>query len=188
MVGIRLAIRRVCSNLLFKGLTLTESTASTVTTLKVPVPGNNYNHLKLGNFSGFAVGSHRTFVTPAPSVTIPALPRSLDRWNSKLSVRSLICAAASSYHIQTSGLRPLGRPTLVDVCQRSLVEQVPPQLQAMQMRTLKLKPKFRGCKLKVYSSFREKFKTTGTGIIVYRKPGHRLFRAAFDSSSEDYVE
>jgi hypothetical protein len=133
---------------------LTESTASTVTNFQVPVSGNNYNHLKRSSFSGFAVGSHRTSVTPATSITIPALPSILNRWHSKLSERWLSYAAASSYHTRTPGLRPLGRATLVDACQRFLVERAPAQSQAMQIRTLKLKPKFRGCKLKVYSSFR----------------------------------
>lgn len=36
-----------------------------------------------------------------------------------------------------------------------------------------LKPKFTGSKLKVYSTFKERFKLTGTGKIRLMRPGHR---------------
>lgn len=42
----------------------------------------------------------------------------------------------------------------------------------------KLKPKHAGGKLKVYSSFKERFKLTATGKIKYMPPGHRHKRSA----------
>ncbi|EIE24704.1 hypothetical protein COCSUDRAFT_32793 [Coccomyxa subellipsoidea C-169] len=41
----------------------------------------------------------------------------------------------------------------------------------------KLKPKHVGGKLKVYSSFKERFKLTGTGRVKYMPPGHRHRRS-----------
>jgi large subunit ribosomal protein L35 len=42
----------------------------------------------------------------------------------------------------------------------------------------KLKPKHVGCKLKVYSSFKERFKLTATGRVKYMPPGHRHKRSS----------
>ncbi|DBB14643.1 TPA: hypothetical protein ACH3X3_004277 [Trebouxia sp. C0006] len=47
-------------------------------------------------------------------------------------------------------------------------------VQAMQTRGMKrLMPKFKGGKLKPYSSYKERFKTTATGLILFKRPGHR---------------
>ncbi|DBA74951.1 TPA: hypothetical protein ACH3X1_010297 [Trebouxia sp. C0004] len=47
-------------------------------------------------------------------------------------------------------------------------------VQAMQTRGMKrLTPKFKGGKLKPYSSYKERFKTTATGLILFKRPGHR---------------
>lgn len=42
----------------------------------------------------------------------------------------------------------------------------------------KLKPKHVGGKLKVYSSFKERFKLTANGKIKYMPPGHRHKRSS----------
>ncbi|KAL0034063.1 hypothetical protein WJX79_006512 [Trebouxia sp. C0005] len=47
-------------------------------------------------------------------------------------------------------------------------------VQAMQTRGMKrLTPKFKGGKLKPYSSYKERFKTTASGLILFKRPGHR---------------
>lgn len=47
-------------------------------------------------------------------------------------------------------------------------------MQALQLRGVsKLTPRFKGSKLKPYSSYKERFKTTATGLIMYKRPGHR---------------
>lgn len=46
--------------------------------------------------------------------------------------------------------------------------------QVMQSRHMsKLVPRFTGGKLRPYTSYRERFKTSGTGLILFRRPGHR---------------
>ncbi|KAK9835006.1 hypothetical protein WJX81_003595 [Elliptochloris bilobata] len=44
--------------------------------------------------------------------------------------------------------------------------------------TSKLRPVFRGGKVKAYSRYKERFKVTGTGLIKHFRPGHRHKRWA----------
>lgn len=49
-----------------------------------------------------------------------------------------------------------------------------PAVQVCQLRSMsKLTPKFTGGKLKPYSSYKERFKTTANGLILFKRPGHR---------------
>lgn len=50
----------------------------------------------------------------------------------------------------------------------------------------KLRPRFTGCKLKPYSSYKERFKMTGTGKIRYMRPGavHKHFNKSRRQNAE----
>lgn len=70
-----------------------------------------------------------------------------------------------------SALQPTATISLLPriCCQDGLMHT-----QMMQVRHMsKLKPKFTGGKLRPFSSFSERFKVTGSGLIVFKRPGHR---------------
>lgn len=80
-------------------------------------------------------------------------------------------------HFSIMSFREWDRPSVPCKIQRSNfldIHQSTFAIQAMQTRGMKrLTPKFKGGKLKPYSSYKERFKTTATGLVLFKRPGHR---------------